>query len=75
MLVTVDHPGMGMSSRHNGYYNVEFTPQESLDFFVEHFERWRKQFALDSGFDMDKIFLLGHSFGGYVSGHYTTKYP
>lgn len=43
--------------------------KETLDLFLESFESWRIKL------DLDKFFLIAHSFGGYLSGHYAVKYP
>jgi pimeloyl-ACP methyl ester carboxylesterase len=37
---------------------------------VEFLEKWRKAFG-----DLKGFFLAGHSFGGYICGHYVCKYP
>jgi len=37
--------------------------------FVDSIEEWRKQMGLD------KIILLGHSFGAFLSAAYTIKHP
>lgn len=41
VVITCDHIGMGLSSRHEGYFNKDMTPEEAISFFVEHFEKWR----------------------------------
>jgi cardiolipin-specific phospholipase len=37
---------------------------------VDFIEKWRIAFG-----DLKGFFLAGHSFGGYISGHYACKYP
>jgi pimeloyl-ACP methyl ester carboxylesterase len=56
---------MGGSSR--PYFKLE-TPQECVDFFLNSIEEWRQKMNLD------KFYLVGHSFGGYISGLYAVKY-
>lgn len=45
------------------------TTAEAEDFFTESLEAWRAEMKLD------KMVLLGHSFGGYMSAAYALKYP
>lgn len=45
------------------------TADEADKYFVEFIERWRIAFG-----DLKDFFLAGHSFGGYICGHYATKY-
>lgn len=62
----IDFLGMGLSSR------PEFkcqTTEETIDYFVESFEQWRKSVGLTY------FTLGGHSFGGYMGTHYALKYP
>lgn len=40
------------------------------DFFVQFLEKWRLAMG-----DMKDFFLAGHSFGGYICGHYAVRYP
>ena len=44
------------------------TPQESIDYFVNYIEEWRKEMHLD------RFYLAAHSFGGYICGNYALKY-
>ena len=37
---------------------------------MDFLEKWRKAFG-----DLKGFFLAGHSFGGYICGHYVCKYP
>lgn len=65
-LYLIDIPGMGASSR------VPFTgttKKETDDFFTDLLEDWRKEM------DITDFFLAAHSYGGYLSGIYTLKYP
>ncbi|GAQ91164.1 lysophosphatidic acid acyltransferase/triacylglycerol lipase/phosphatidylcholine hydrolase, CGI-53 homolog [Klebsormidium nitens] len=62
----VDMLGWGASSR------PEFTPrttEETEAFFIDSLEEWRKAMKID------KMVLMGHSFGGYMSAQYALKYP
>lgn len=60
---------MGGSSRPNDYDPDSFTAQQSIDYFVDYLEKWRVNMKI-TGFN-----LLGHSFGGYIAGNYSVKYP
>lgn len=54
----IDFLGMGLSSR------PEFkctTAEETIQYFVETFEKWRK------AMNIKKYYLCGHSFGGYIA--------
>ena len=75
VIVCVDHVGMGTSSRPDGHYKVQQKPQESLDFFVDSLEKWRVKFSDQFGVNMSRFYLLAHSFGCYICGHYALKYP
>ena len=74
VIICIDHVGMGASTRPLGHFDLKWTPEESLNYFVENFERWRKQFSADFGFELTNFYLMGHSFGAYVVGNYTVKY-
>jgi pimeloyl-ACP methyl ester carboxylesterase len=66
-LILIDLIGMGGSSR------PAFTAQtadEADKFFTDSLENWRMAMG-----DMKDFILAGHSFGGYISGHYAAKYP
>jgi len=67
--------GMGSSSRPKNYYN-NFTPQQSIQYFIEYFERWRKAMAneINDGEEFTDFYLVAHSFGGYLSGNYALKH-
>jgi len=91
-IVLVDIIGMAASSRPNNFDISKVEPQESIDYFVEWLETWRKKVKYyhykwkedikASSVSSLKIkipeftdfILAGHSFGGYVIGHYSLKY-
>lgn len=73
-IYSVDWLGMGRSSRPpfpSRKRNV--TPAEYVEevenFFVDSLEEWRKQCGVE------KMILMGHSMGGYLSAAYSLKYP
>lgn len=74
-LYAIDWLGMGRSSRPT--FQI---PQEAMasdlsrvqaaeSFFVESLEEWRKRAGVE------KMKLIGHSLGGYLSVAYTLRYP
>lgn len=65
-LYIVDHLGMGRSTRPVFQANSVETAE---NFFVESIEQFRVYVGLES------FVLAGHSFGGYIAGCYTLKYP
>ena len=71
----IDVIGMGVSSRINDYDKNRFTPEDSTQYFVEKFERWRVEVGkhLVTG-ELKDFFLAGHSFGGWMVGNYMAKY-
>jgi cardiolipin-specific phospholipase len=66
-LILIDVIGMGGSSRPE--FNAK-TPDEADEFFIDFLEKWRIAFNDITGF-----ILAGHSFGGYICGHYAVKHP
>jgi pimeloyl-ACP methyl ester carboxylesterase len=64
----IDIVGMGGSSRPDNFYRFRFSPQDSIDYFIEYVEKWRQKVAIDN------FVLAGHSFGGYIAGNYAVKY-
>lgn len=64
-VYSLDLPGFGRSSR------VPFPsdPIQIEDQYVDIIEMWRKKAGLG------KMVLLGHSFGGHLTGLYCLKYP
>ncbi|KAH9507781.1 Alpha/beta hydrolase domain-containing protein 4 [Bulinus truncatus] len=74
-VILLDLPGFGLSSRpdlrvkyDNGWW-VDTTADDIEEFYTEVLERWFQQMSLD------KVILLGHSYGGYLSSVYCFKYP
>ena len=61
----IDLLGFGLSSRPK----FPKDPIETENMFVESIEQWRIEMGLE------KLNLLGHSFGGYISALYALKYP
>ncbi|PVU88645.1 hypothetical protein BB559_005482 [Furculomyces boomerangus] len=72
-VYSIDWLGMGLSSRPDFKINKKHSPEEQVafaeEFFVESLEKWREEMKID------KMVLLGHSFGGYMSSLYALKYP
>lgn len=66
-LILIDVIGMGGSSRPNFIAN---TADEADNFFTDSLENWRLAMG-----DLNDFILAGHSFGGYICGHYAAKYP
>ena len=65
LVYAIDLPGFGRSSRVRFSSNTDEIETE----YVECLEKWRKNVGLD------KMNLLGHSFGGYLTALYSLKYP
>ena len=65
-IITFDLPGFGFSSR---YDKQIFTCQSScIDFFINRINQLVEKLSLE------RFILIGHSLGGYLSGHYVDKY-
>jgi len=67
-LILVDLIGMGGSSRPSNFNENKLQPQETIDYFLDYMEEWRKVMKLE------KFYLAAHSFGGYIMGNYALKY-
>ena len=67
-LIMIDIIGMGGSSRPDNFSRKN-GPQESIDYFINYFEKWR--IAMNN---LTNFYLAGHSFGGYLVGNYALKY-
>ncbi|CAJ1423573.1 unnamed protein product [Effrenium voratum] len=63
----IDWPGWGLSTRNN--FSETQGAEACEDFFVEGIEHWRRAMGLE------RVVLLGHSFGGYFAACYAMKYP
>ena len=73
-VYAVDWLGMGRSARvpFKIKSKLSDTPgrvKETEDFFVESLEEWREKMNLE------KMTLVGHSLGGYLSTVYAMRYP
>ncbi|CAE7646744.1 abhd-5.1 [Symbiodinium pilosum] len=66
-VYSIDWPGWGLSSKlefplGQGTHNCE-------QYFIDGIERWRRSVGLE------RVVLLGHSFGGYFAACYAMKHP
>ncbi|KAF7353005.1 hypothetical protein MVEN_01268100 [Mycena venus] len=73
-VFAVDWLGMGRSARvpfvvKSHRKDIPGRVQEAESFFVDSLETWRKKMQLE------KMTLIGHSLGGYLSTVYALKYP
>ncbi|OMJ09625.1 putative cardiolipin-specific deacylase, mitochondrial [Smittium culicis] len=72
-MYSIDWLGMGLSSRPEFEIDkslpIEKQISKAEDFFVDSLENWRQEMGIE------KMNLLGHSFGGYMSSIYALKYP
>lgn len=64
-LYAMDLLGFGRSARPKFSSDSDEIEQQ----YVDSIERWRNVM------NIDKMVLLGHSFGGYLSSAYAMKYP
>jgi len=64
-VLAIDLPGFGRSSR------PPFSSKEEkiVEEYTQVLESWRE------GMELEKIHLLGHSFGGYLTAHYKLRHP
>lgn len=52
------------------------SPQDCINYFVNYLEIWRQKLSKNVlKKDLTDFFLMGHSFGGCVAGHYSYKHP
>ena len=70
-VVTIDLLGMGASGRPQGLQFSGF--EQSCEFFTSSIHKWTELAGI--GQNGEKFYLLGHSLGGLISGHYALKYP
>ena len=56
---------MGGSSSPTDFDNEKFTALQVTQYFVDYIEKWR--IAMDN---LTDFYLAGHSFGGFMVGHY-----
>lgn len=70
-IVMIDLLGLGRSGRPT---EVQFDSFETtLSFYLNSIHKWTQLRGL--GQNGDKFYLLGHSLGGLISGHYAVRYP
>lgn len=67
-VYAIDWPSWGLSCREQSFPSGQGT-EMCEQFFVGGIESWRRAVGLE------KMVLLGHSFGGYFAACYTMKYP
>ena len=65
VVYAIDLPGFGRSTR----INFSSESGEVEDQYIYCLEKWREKVGVN------KMNLLGHSFGGYLTALYTIKYP
>ncbi|KAF9100368.1 hypothetical protein BGX29_006658 [Mortierella sp. GBA35] len=74
-IYAIDWLGMGGSSRpafnfkHTSKTSIKDVVRDSEGFFIEGLEEWRQIQKIE------KMVLVGHSLGGYLSTAYALKYP
>jgi cardiolipin-specific phospholipase len=73
-VYAVDWLGMGRSARvpfkiRSKLSDTAGRVRETEDFFVESLEEWRQKM------NIERMTLVGHSLGGYLSAVYALKYP
>ena len=59
---------MGGSSRPENFISDVQTPQSALNYFLHYLEQWRLAIG-----PLKKFYLAGHSFGGFIAGHWALK--
>lgn len=57
-VYAIDLPGVGLSSRNP--FNIK-NPEEIIKYYISKINLWREFLGLN------KIVLIGHSFGGFIS--------
>jgi len=66
-VYSIDWPGCGLSS--NPRFPLRSGPDTCETFFVERLEAWRRSLGIE------RMVLVGHSFGGYFCACYAMQYP
>lgn len=66
-VYSIDWPGCGLSSRPQ--FPLHSGPDVCESFFVERLEAWRCSLGIE------RMNLMGHSFGGYFCACYAMQYP
>lgn len=64
-LYAIDLLGYGKSSRSKFSKDAEVIENQ----YIESIEKWREQM------NIEKMIILGHSFGGFLAASYAMKYP
>lgn len=64
---SLDIYGFGHSSR--GNFSKDFTYEETIEYYIKPIEEWRKVL------NIDRFYLVAHSFGGYIAASYAYSYP
>jgi pimeloyl-ACP methyl ester carboxylesterase len=64
-LILIDVIGVATSGRPSDYLSQEFTAEQSVQYFIDYFEKWRVEMG-----NLHDFYLVGHSFGGYMMGNY-----
>jgi len=68
-VIFVDLPGMGSSSIVDDFEKDKISPKEVTEYFVEYLEKWRVEMG-----NLTNFYMAGHSYGGFIVGHYASKY-
>ena len=69
-VILLDLPGMAGSTRTSDYDFESMSAQDSIDYFVDYIEGWRRAMG-----NLTNLYVIGHSLGGYIVGNYALKYP
>lgn len=67
-VVLLDVPGWGRSAAPAAVTQASNDPDRVIDLYVELLDAWRRECGLG------RVVLLGHSFGGFLSVQYASKY-
>ena len=70
-VISIDLPGMGASGRPAGVTFRDF--EDTISYFEERIKKWAQITGI--GQNGQKFYLLGHSMGGLLAGHYALRNP